>query len=431
MSDRLSRENPDRVVRENMRIRVDGRLTQRTALWVLARIREVTSAGGQDELILDFERCTRAWPDGMCTLVCEVARLRGAGYEFDLIIPRDETLQRLFMNANWAHFIAPGRYEPFDMRTPFHLPATWYDAGSHKEIVDQIVEIVMGSMEIERPVLAGLEWSVNEITDNVLNHAESPRGGLVQVVTQRENRRIQFVVADGGRGVLASMRDGFPHLRDDAEAIGEAVKQGVTRNPEIGQGNGLAGTLRIAALSNGSFSILSGQAFFSVYPNAATGEHGDHMSRLAQPERFDGTVVTADFDSSAPLRLQEALGFKDDWEPFDMIDAAYLSSDGQRLTIQLRNETAGFGSRIAGEQVRAKCLNLLRGEPSIPLILDWAGVPLVSSSFADEAIGKLFLELGPLAFGSRLHNVNMEPLVRSLIERAILQRMAHQQQGGL
>ena len=168
----------------------------------------------------------------------------------------------------------------------------------------------MGSMEIERSVLAGLEWSVNEITDNVLNHAESPLGGLVQVATQRETVAFQFVVGDARRGILASMRDGFPDLQDDAEAIGEAVKQGVTRNPDIGQGNGLAGTLRVAALSNGSFSVLSGQALLGL-PNAETGDHGDHMSRLClrngSMARWSPRTSTRLLPSASRMRLISAM----------------------------------------------------------------------------------------------------------------------------
>lgn len=419
----------DFVTREANRIRIKGRLTIRTALWVIAKLEEATHRRGYQDVVLDFGGCERAWAEGMAPLICQVALLRQSGLGFALDLPQDEAIGRLFRNANWAHFIAPDQFDAYETRTRTHLPATWYDASNHNDIVNQIVEIVVQNMQIERPVLAGLEWSVNEITDNVLNHAKSSLPGLVQVGAQREHRRIHFVVADAGRGILASMREGFPLLRDDAEAIGEAVKEGVTRNPDDGQGNGLAGTLRVAVQASGSFSILSGRALLSVYRDTETNEYGDHISRLPQRERYEGTVVTAEFDSSAPLRLEDALGFKPGWEPFDYIDASYTSSDGQKLELHLSNETGGFGSRIAGQQLRNKCLNLLRADPHLPLVLDWAGIPLVSSSFADEAVGKLFVELGPLSFGSRVHNTNMDPLVHSLVERAIVQRMS--QRGGL
>ena len=113
----------------------------------------------------------------------------------------------------------------------------------------------MRNMTLERDVIAGLEWSINEITDNVLNHAECSEGGIAQ--GRHFTRNVAFVVADAGRGVLASLREGHPELRTDDQAIGEAMKAGVTRNPDAGQGNGIAGAMRIAMMSEGFFQITS------------------------------------------------------------------------------------------------------------------------------------------------------------------------------
>lgn len=67
--------------------------------------------------------------------------------------------------------------------------------------------------------------------------------------------------------------------------------------------------------------------------------------------------------------------------------------------------------------------------PNKPLLLDWSGIPLVSSSFADELIGKLFAFLGPLAFSARVRNINMEMVVRGLVDKAIMQRAAQTANG--
>ncbi len=101
----------------------------------------------------------------------------------------------------------------------------------------------------------------------------------------------------------------------------------------------------------------------------------------------------------------------------------YSAEDGDYLTIRLRDEQGGFGTRQAGGQLRTKLKNLLAADPGKRLVIDWSGVPLISSSFADEAIGRLFLELGPLSFSSRIQHVGMESLVRSLIDRAVMQRV--------
>ena len=95
----------------------------------------------------------------------------------------------------------------------------------------------------------------------------------------------------------------------------------------------------------------------------------------------------------------------------------------------MKNLQGSDPDRPAGRQLRTKCINLLNAEPGKPLLLDWSGVPLVSSSFADELIGKLFASLGPLAFSARVRNVNMEAVVRGLVDKAIMQRAAQTANG--
>ena len=97
---------------------------------------------------------------------------------------------------------------------------------------------------------------------------------------------------------------------------------------------------------------------------------------------------------------------------------------GDATMLRLRDECTGFGSRLAGRELRTKCLNLLNAEATKPLVLDWTGVALVSSSFADELVGKLFVALGPLAFSAGVRNIGMGTTVRGLVDMAIMQRAA-------
>jgi hypothetical protein len=113
---------------------------------------------------------------------------------------------------------------------------------------------------------------------------------------------------------------------------------------------------------------------------------------------------------------------------FDVIEAKYETESGNEFMIKLASETTGFGSRESGRQIRNKFQNILEADKSRPLVLDWTGVPVISSSFADEAVGKLFVELGPITFSTRVKNVGLEPLVRGLIEKAILQRASEASQ---
>ena len=57
-----------------------------------------------------------------------------------------------------------------------------------------------------------------------------------------------------------------------------------------------------------------------------------------------------------------------------------------------------------------------------PIVLDFAGVGVFTSGFADEAFGRLFVQMGPCAFMTRIEMRNVDSTVAGLIDRAIMQR---------
>ena len=199
----------------------------------------------------------------------------------------------------------------------------------------------------------------------------------------------------------------------------------MTSVPDSGQGNGLAGSLRIATQSQGSFKITAGKAQLSVFRDQRTGKFRTMTGRAPSNFKFPGTVVMLDIRTDTEFAIEEALALGGSMPGgvTDIVDLRYSSESGE-LIIRLCDEAMGFGTRHAGVELRRKCQNLLNAEPGKRLILDWTGVPLVSSSFADEAVGKLFVELGPTNFATRVSHVGTEPLVRSLLDRAVLQRVA-------
>ncbi len=355
----------------------------------------------------------------MLPLLAGADALRRGGTEVSVVMPMDPTLRRLFVNANWAHFLDPDRHEPRSVGAGRHLPALRFSEPARQDdLVDAALGVVMQSLRLERGVIAGLGWALNEIMDNVLNHAECAEGGFLQVNTFAESRRVEIAVADSGRGFLASLREGHPDLDADEQAVLRAIEKGTTRNPADGQGNGLAGAIRIAAHSDGEFGILSGTAALEVSPSRATlYRQEDH--------RFAGAFVYVALDMDTRFRLSEALDFGgQSFTPVDIIESSYETDDASALRLRLQEERVGFGTRIAGRQLRTKCHNLLDAAPKKPLVLDWQGIPLVSSSFADEFIGKLFVELTPLVFMARVRCIGMEPNVHGLVDEAILQRVA-------
>jgi hypothetical protein len=386
----------------------------------LALLHQVVKAGYVDA-ILDFGSCTAALPAPVLAICSQVMKLRLSQFEFELVLPKRPDLARHFINANWAHLLDPARNAPSRFRGFTIFPATQFgDSAAQKTAVDRIVDGILGATpDLDRKGLAALEWSVNEITDNVLVHSQSPVGGLVQMsMFQRMSRRIEYIVVDAGIGIPRTLRQSHPDLSSDTAALERAIREGVTRDENLGQGNGLYGSYQVCSHSKGVFHLQSGFAKL-----AYTSSKGLAVSAEKVP--FEGTLVAAQINFSDPQLLGEALKFGGRVHvPMDFVETHYEQNDSDEVQFTLKTEATSFGSRLAGTPVRNKLVNLVRMCPGQRIIIDFTDVPLVSSSFADEVLGKLFMELGPMTFAQRLDFRNLSSIVRQLTDKAIAQRMS-------
>ncbi|AQT67903.1 hypothetical protein STSP2_01055 [Anaerohalosphaera lusitana] len=376
---------------------------------------------GYDLIELDFSRATKAYPNSMVPIIATVQRLIHLGVTVHCNLPSNANLRTLFLRANWAYFLDPERFRPSDVTHDRHLSTRLFrDSGEQQRVVNELIDILMRTLEVKRSFFSGLEWAINEITDNVLTHSQADVGGFIQLTTYKDTKRLAFCVADPGQGILNSLREAEPTLRGDADAIADAVRAGVTRNKDVGQGNGLSGTMKIAMIANGRFLVASGRAWI-----AWQGGQPDTLS-MAPGQAYQGTYVDVQLPLGEGIDLAEALSFGSGAKatlPADIIEIKYLSDDARKLKIKMGEETSGFGSRHAGKQIRTKAKNLLRSEPSCLLEIDWDGIQMVSSSYADEFIGKLFVDLQPIRFMNRVRQVNIIPVVEQLINKAIMQRV--------
>jgi anti-sigma regulatory factor (Ser/Thr protein kinase) len=304
--------------------------------------------------------------------------------------PEDADAARIFQRTNWSHLLDPKHFARSDSASEKHLAAMRYsDAGEQRELVRAVVDRVLGATVIHSSALDALEWALSEITDNVLTHAAAPEGGIAQLEVMKE--RIAFCVVDAGRGIPCTLRTAFPHLKRDREALEHAVLPGVTRDSSIGQGNGLSGSLNLAIAFKGLFAIRSD--FANLIWQA---QSDPRAQEFASP--YPGTVVDLqmrpDIDIDVgPVIVGDA---NSRYRAISSIEERYRSDDSRSLMVRMGEETFGFGTRVAGQRMRTKLLNLLHSDDDgALLVVDWTGVPVIASSYADEAVGKLFVGKRP------------------------------------
>ena len=409
------------VSREGSHVRISGDLLLDSFRRVLAAIHHATQRGFT-ELTLDFSATTLAFPGPMLAVLAACIRLHDeSDVDVSLVRPTDGSLRRLFANANWAHLMAPQRFAQSAWHPASVLPASRFRSPDEQhEIVDRILDAVLSSpAKLARSNLAVFEWAVNEITDNVLQHADSTQGGLVQLSHYSNVKRLEFAVADAGRGIPDTMRTTRRGI-SDSQALELSIQRGITRDKDVGQGNGLFGTHRASTVGKGDFVIHSGYA--SIRSDLAA---HDETSPVA------GTLVVVTLDYSDPEALWRALDIQETGaDPAgDYIENRYEAETEDILRFSVRREASSVGSRSSGRLARAKVENLMAMYPNYPVNIDFGDISVVSSSFADEFLGKLFVHTGALRFMSAIQLRNVSPTVRAVLDRAILQRAGQEGAG--
>lgn len=372
-----------------------------------------------DKLKLDFSNVIKAFANGMLGIIAIVSESRLEGKEIEIIPPKLHTSKEFFEATNWAHLLDP-QIPKVDGPNKKHFVQQFSSYEEIPGMIDKFMNIIIGHIEMPGDILSALEWSVNEICDNVINHSASTVGGFLQVIAYPRNDIIAFTVADAGMGIMNSLKEGIPELKNDIHAIQEAIKVGVTRNKQHGQGNGLAGTLRITTMTKGSLDIISGTGRLVLTPN------GDTHSLNESGRNFHGTCVSGQIGISKEFSVSKALTFSAlPYIPYNIVDAKYELEKEDALILRINVESTGTGTRTAGKEMRIKVLNLMAAKPGYRIYIDWHKITVISSSFADEFIGKLFLKLGKNDFEQAIKHINIEPLVAQLIEKAISERTAN------
>ncbi|MEO0041244.1 MAG: hypothetical protein RL329_692 [Bacteroidota bacterium] len=100
-----------------------------------------------------------------------------------------------------------------------------------------------------------------------------------------------------------------------------------------------------------------------------------------------------------------------------------LENEMGDLAYILKDWRSGVGTRPSGKLLRTAILNNYR-DTSKRIVLDFGAINVISSSFADELVGKLVLELGFFGFNNLVKMKNMNQLIQQLVQRSVAQRMA-------
>lgn len=269
--------------------------------------------------------------------------------------------------------------------------------------------------ELENGVIQSLEWCMNEAIDNVLQHSMSKKG-FVMAQQHKQNKVFSFCVFDSGVGIYNSLRNSKHSPPSPLAAIQLAMKERITRDERIGQGNGLWGLSQIIKETNGRLLISSGGAQYSYLKGReSTVASGD----FNLGKEHGTTMIDFQLDYSSPIDVAGALN---GYTPIDCWAEQHENDKGE-IEINVAKEATGTGTRKSAEKLRNIVVNFLNEHYSI-INLDFREVSMLSSSFADELIGKLIALLGFSQFMQFIIISNLNEFNAAIVNRSVGQRMA-------
>lgn len=364
----------------------------------------------EGRIVVDLSGIRFAYPDGMVPLITVIRSMVSRGRAV-AVRPPSNDLSEFFDIAGWTSAIEATN-PPRHRRGSSYVPLTPYlNYAELNTAVNDAMDVITELTVFPTGVREAIEWCLNEVADNVLNHAASADPGWIQVQLFPNGKKLAFVVTDSGRGIRASLSEGYPEIASDEEALAKAIQKGITRNQQVGQGNGLSGLVRIANCAGGFVRIHSGQAM-------VTEQDGRLVGPIRQ-EGYRGTCVIVTLPADAPIDLNDAL-----WgtAPDVAYDFSFIGDDG--ITFRLADETENFGNRYTARLLRNKVSNLMSANPELPVVIDFGDVPMITASFADEFIGKLALELGAFSYFRRFRFVAVTQFIERTLNEVLRQRLS-------
>ena len=286
------------------------------------------------------------------------------------------------------------------------------------EAVDAICAISLAAIDNAAAFIPALEWLANEILGNILTHAASETPGVVCAQYRPKQQRFDIGICDMGRGLLGSLQPAFPEVRSYGQAIDKAIERGATRDPAIGQGNGMAGSFEIVRLNGGTYQIWTGDVVYEL-------NKGKRRPGFQAMPPVLGTGVMFSLDTSKPVDLAST------WiASASGVESLFLNSQTESASesgLDVAAECLHTGGRQPAKLLRRKIQGLLPAMDGEPLILNFSGVKSAASSFLDELLGRLAAEdpRGQEIFEGPVCIQGMNPTVQAMANVVVAQRLGH------
>lgn len=275
------------MLEETVRCEIDFRVndSQSSVVAFLRRIRAIFDPHVRVWHI-DLTKCDYLGPDAASILVASVLEARRQGIQSQVTLPTtNPALQAFCEFSGLRHYLTgsplPAGDHPENVTIPIRIQHQ-ANFGDPDPIVRLITRFVPLSAEWEDY----LRICVNEVIQNVEDHAQSPIGCVTCARFMKNVGEARVAIVDRGLGIGTTLRERYPTIRGTGEALKLVLEGGYSaksRANNMGVG--------ISNLSNIVLHQLRGELFIASEDAFADGKFARQAFSRSLEMRFPGTCV--------------------------------------------------------------------------------------------------------------------------------------------
>lgn len=321
----------------------------------------------------------------------------------------------LLENCHFRQPITMNEKEINELSNPFNILLRYDSYEQIFAFTQKCITYVSEQVACEKGTIDGLQWCVNEVMDNVNTHSE--RGyGFVMAQFHKQHKGIVFCIADSGIGIFNSLSASKHRPSTNIDAISLAIQEGIGDGK--GQGNGMFGLFQIIKANGGRLTITSHGASMMLLQDGTIKKY-DRLPRVSKST--PGTIVDFQMNLDNSVNLSDAFASIGGYNAIDY-SIEKLMDDNDIIQFDVFESCKGTATREAGRLLRNTVINMIR-RASAPICLDFSKVNMVSSSFIDEFLSKMVVDMGLVQFNQIVRIKNMNDTVSMLFNRSTYMRI--------
>jgi len=207
---------------------------------------------------LDLTRCGYLGPHAGALLIASLLDSRKRGQPARISLPEGSKQLRAFCEVSGLlHYVTGSPFPTSDHPANVTIPIRAIMKASFSD-PDPIVGLIRKHVHVSEGTEEYLRICINEVLQNVEDHAMSSVGALVSARFMKDSQQVRVAIVDRGLGIATTLRKRYSDVADAEDALGRVVKGGYSaKSRPNNMGVGVSNLCLIVQQMGGEIFIVS------------------------------------------------------------------------------------------------------------------------------------------------------------------------------